>query len=139
MARNDMYYPPYYNPMQRPISLLHCSGASGATEMKLPPESTAAVFDDQTDRVYIVTNEGDFMGKSRIKYTFDLVKIPTPNDVITRSEFDELRRSIENVQHAISEQLKSTGLAESDEAGAEDGKQPEHSATGSSNGRKRIT
>ena len=80
MARNDMYYPPYYNPMQRPISLLHCSGASGATEMKLPPESTAAVFDDQTDRVYIVTNEGDFMGKSRIKYTFDLVKIPTPND-----------------------------------------------------------
>lgn len=139
MARNDMYYPPYYASMQRPISLLHCSGANGAEETKLPPESTAAVFDDQTDRVYIITNEGDFSGKSRIKYTFDLVKIPTPNDSITRAEFDELRKAMENVQHTISEQLKSAGLAGSDEAGTEDGKQSEHTTASSPNGRKRVS
>lgn len=106
MARNDMFYPQYgypFRPMQQPVSLLRCSGASEAIETKLPPDSTAAVFDDQADRVYIVTNEGDLNCKSRIKFTFDLVKVSTPNDSITRAEFDELRRAIEDVKHAVSE------------------------------------
>lgn len=119
MMRNDLY--PYYpRTMQTPVNLFHCSGPEGAMEIRLPPESTAAIFDDQIDRVYIVTNEGEVTGRSRIRHSFDLVKIPTPTDNVTRAEFDELRKAMEDVQHAISESINKPRTG--NEAGTANGK-----------------
>ncbi len=107
MSRNMMNgYPmyPYYGAMRPQNDLLRCTGASGAEQISLPPETTAAVFDDEQDRVYIVSNVGEITGRPKIRYTFDLVKVETPSDTITRNEFDELRRELADVQHAISRQ-----------------------------------
>ena len=108
MSRNMMSgYPAYPYPSygaMRQNDLLRCTGASGAQQISLPPETTAAVFDDEQDRVYIVSNVGEITGRPKIRYTFDLVRVETPSDTITRNEFDELRRELANVQHIISEQ-----------------------------------
>ena len=107
MSRNMMTgYPmyPYYGAMRQQNDLLRCTGANGAEQISLPPETTAAVFDDEQDRVYIVSNVGEITGRPKIRYTFDLVKVETPSDTITRNEFDELRRELADVQHAISRQ-----------------------------------
>lgn len=107
MSRNMMNgYPmyPYYGTMRQQNDLLRCTGTSGAEQISLPPETTAAVFDDEQDRVYIVSNVGEITGRPKIRYTFDLVKVETPSDTITRNEFDELRRELADVQHAISRQ-----------------------------------
>ena len=107
MSRNMMNgYPmyPYYGTMRQQNDLLRCTGANGAQQICLPPETTAAVFDDEQDRVYIVSNVGEITGRPKIRYTFDLVKVETPSDTITRNEFDELRRELADVQHAISRQ-----------------------------------
>ena len=96
MSRNMMSgYPAYPYPSygaMRQNDLLRCTGVSGAQQISLPPETTAAVFDDEQDRVYIVSNVGEITGRPKIRYTFDLVKVETPSDTITRN------------QHIISEQ-----------------------------------
>lgn len=71
MSRNMMNgYPmyPYYGATRQQNELLRCTGASGAEQISLPPETTAAVFDDEQDRVYIVSNVGEITGRPKIRY-----------------------------------------------------------------------
>ena len=95
-AVSDMYnFNPYqYQPDQ---GLIRVTGIDGARAYQMRPNSTVALFDANEDLMYIKVTDG--AGFPTIR-TFKFEELsPTSVSVsnfVTREEFDELRKEIEN-------------------------------------------
>lgn len=104
MAYNPNLYMSNYNePYQRlpfqpqpPINgLISVTGLEGAKAYQLPPNSSVALFDSDSDIMYVKTTDG--AGFPTIKtYRFELMDNTQPQEqYVSRAEFDQLVQRIE--------------------------------------------
>lgn len=117
MAYNPNLYSPYGQPQpyswSQPIwtnnpqtnstqpvnGLVSVTGIDGAKAFQLPPNSSVPLFDSNEDILYVKTTDGG--GFPTIKtYRFTLMDESSKpaEDYVSRAEFEELERKINNIQ-----------------------------------------
>ena len=95
-------YQPQMPMMQQPQTLTRVTGIEGAKAYQMPPNSVAALFDGDNDVFYVKSTDG--AGFPTIKaFSFSPIETsaPTPNDFVTRSEFEELKGLILNGKQPV--------------------------------------
>lgn len=105
MAWNPYMYPALYSQqiVGRPAGgdLTSVTGIEGARAYPLPPNSRAALFDENQDLLYIKSTDGAGFPTVRT-YRFEEVEpevpsVPAAPDYVSRDEFEELMRKVESM------------------------------------------
>ena len=99
------YQPRWQPPQQNRMELTKVNGIEGARayQAQMPPNSTAAVFDANSDVMYIVRTDGAGYPSMIDMFTFTRMEHGTQSgDYVTRKEFEELKGMIMNAQQPVS-------------------------------------
>lgn len=93
-----------YQQQQNP-SLIRVTGLDGAKAYQMPPNSVVPLFDSDNDVMYIKSTDGaGFPTIRAFNFTpYEPLQMPTPNDYVTRAEFEELKGMIKNGKQFVSE------------------------------------
>lgn len=96
-------YNPYpLQPLQVPVGasngnrgeLIRVTGFDGARAYQMPPNSSAALFDNNEDIFYVKTTDGAGFPTIRA-FTFTPIDTqPQQNDFVTRAEFEKLKQEV---------------------------------------------
>lgn len=92
-----------FQPYQTPYSggVTQVSGIEGARAFQMMPNSTAALFSSTEDVFYFKTTDGAGYPTIR-EFRFEEVRPQAqPGDAATRSELEELRKAVEDVQQSV--------------------------------------
>lgn len=74
--------------------LVRVTGFDGAKAYQMPPNSNAALFDNNEDIFYVKTTDGAGFPTIRA-FRFTPMETQTPaNDFVTRAEFERLRQEV---------------------------------------------
>ncbi len=74
--------------------LIRVTGFEGARAYQMPPNSNAALFDNNEDIFYVKTTDGAGFPTIRA-FRFTPMETQTPaNDFVTREEFERLRQEV---------------------------------------------
>lgn len=92
-----------FQPYQTPYSggVTQVSGIEGARAFQMMPNSTAALFSSTEDVFYFKTTDGAGYPTIR-EFRFEEVRPQAqPADAATKSELEELRKAVEDVQQSV--------------------------------------
>jgi outer membrane receptor protein involved in Fe transport len=90
-----------YQPYEQ--GLIRVTGIDGAKAYQMRPNSTVALFDANNDYFYIKTTDGAGFPTIRT-FKFDEVQptqMSVTNDYVSRAEFEELRKEIQDGKYII--------------------------------------
>lgn len=89
---------------QQAQNLIRVTGVEGAKAYQMPPNSSAALFDEGEDIFYVKTTDGAGFPTVRA-FAFTPIEINQPakpqGDYVTRAEFEELKGMIVNGKQSV--------------------------------------
>ena len=96
-AQANWYYQPTQATTQPVNGLVSVTGIDGARAYQLPPNSSIALFDKDSDTFYLKTT--DSAGYPTVReYRFEEVDAAEPKPTyVTRDEFDELSKKLDEL------------------------------------------
>lgn len=86
----------------QPLSLVYVNGIAGANAYNIPPNSMVALFDQNSDIMYIKTSDG--AGYSSVKeysYTEIQNNQPTVGNFVTQEEFNQFKQEVLNGKQSV--------------------------------------
>ena len=114
------YTPNYQNALQWQIkSLTRVNGLEGAKAFQIMPRETVALFDGNDDIFYIkAADDGGFPTIKAYRFAeVDLTGAKTTNDYVTKSEFEELKKEVQNYAEQFVSKAKPTKKSVADDSG----------------------
>ena len=118
---NQYNYMPYaQNGAQGQIkSLTKVNGIEGAKAYQVMPRETVALFDGNDDIFYVKSaDDGGFPTIKAYRFSeIDLTGAKPTNDYVTKSEFEELKKEVQNYAEQLVPKSKPTKKSVADDSG----------------------
>lgn len=114
------YIPNSQNGLQGQIkSLTRVNGIEGAKAYQVMPRETVALFDGNDDIFYIKSaDDGGFPTIKAYRFAeIDLTGAKPTNDYVTKSEFEELKKEVQNYAEQFVSKSKPTKKSVADDSG----------------------
>ena len=114
------YMPNAQNGAQGQIkSLTRVNGIEGAKAYQVMPRETVALFDGNDDIFYVKSaDDGGFPTIKAYRFSeIDLTGAKPTNDYVTKSEFEELKKEVQNYAEQFVSKSKSTKKSVADDSG----------------------
>lgn len=103
----------------QPKSLIRVNGIDGAKAYQVMPRETVALFDGNDDIFYVKsTDDGGFPTIKAYRFSeIDLTGAKPTNDYVTKSEFEELKKEVQNYAEQFVSKSKPTKKSVADDSG----------------------
>lgn len=114
------YMPNSQNGLQGQIkSLTRVNGLEGAKAFQVMPRETVALFDGNDDIFYVKSaDDGGFPTIKAYRFSeIDLTGAKPTNDYVTKSEFEELKKEVQNYAEQFVSKSKPTKKSVADDSG----------------------
>ena len=114
------YIPNSQNGLQGQIkSLTRVNGIEGAKAYQVMPRETVALFDGNDDIFYVKSaDDGGFPTIKAYRFSeIDLTGAKPTNDYVTKSEFEELKKEVQNYAEQFVSKSKPTKKSVADDSG----------------------
>lgn len=114
------YIPNSQNGLQGQIkSLTRVNGIEGAKAYQVMPRETVALFDGNDDIFYVKSaDDGGFPTIKAYRFSeIDLTGAKHTNDYVTKSEFEELKKEVQNYAEQFVSKSKPTKKSATDDSG----------------------
>ena len=100
-------------------SLTRVNGIEGAKAYQVMPRETVALFDGNDDIFYVKSaDDGGFPTIKEYRFSeIDLTGAKPTNDYVTKSEFEELKKEVQNYAEQFVSKSKPTKKSVADDSG----------------------